>query len=105
MPACRQRTSFRLAIAHHTTHDQIGIVEGCPEGMDQRVAEFTQLRGIYPQLVLVLVLVLGRMGSAVAGPIFVSSVSIYAVCLITHNPDWVNEVTRISCPNGNTRGR
>src|SRR5215467_7830568 len=40
MPACRQRSSFRLAIADDAGNDQIGIVESCSVGVRDGIAEF-----------------------------------------------------------------
>ena len=39
MPGCRQRSGFGLAVADDAGDDEIGIVEGRAEGMDQRIAE------------------------------------------------------------------
>ena len=43
MPARRQRSSFRLAIADDTSNDQIGIVEGGTVGMRNSIAELAAL--------------------------------------------------------------
>src|SRR5262249_59417241 len=43
MPACRQRSSFRLAIADDAGNDQIGIVESCSVGVRDGIAEFAAL--------------------------------------------------------------
>ena len=39
MPGGSQRPVFRLAIADHNRHDKIGIIEGRPVCVDERVAE------------------------------------------------------------------
>src|SRR5262245_36566917 len=41
MPARRQRSSLRLAVADDAGNDQIGIVEGCSVGVRDGVAELT----------------------------------------------------------------
>jgi hypothetical protein len=43
MPARRQRTGLRLAVADHAGDDQIRIVEGRAEGMRQRIAQLAAL--------------------------------------------------------------
>src|SRR5215471_16787404 len=41
MPARRQRSSFRFAVADDAGNDQIGVVEGCSVGVRDRIAELT----------------------------------------------------------------
>ena len=43
LPCGRQRSRFRLPVAHDASHDQIGIVEHRTEGMAERVAELPAL--------------------------------------------------------------
>src|SRR5262245_2986431 len=43
MPARRQRSSFRLAVADDAGNDQIGVVEGRSVGVRDGIAEFTAL--------------------------------------------------------------
>src|SRR5260221_14637043 len=43
MPARRQRSSFRLAVADDAGNDQIGVVEGCSVGVRDGIAEFAAL--------------------------------------------------------------
>src|ERR1700735_225208 len=43
LPTSFERAGFGLAIADNASHDQVRIVEGCSEGVDQRVAEFASL--------------------------------------------------------------
>ena len=43
MPGRGQRSGLRLAVTHHDRYDQIRIVEGCPIGMGEAVAEFAAL--------------------------------------------------------------
>ena len=39
MPACRQRSGLRLAVADDTGNDQVRVVEGCSVGVGDSVAE------------------------------------------------------------------
>ena len=39
MPACGQRTGFRLTVAYHTANQQIGIVKCSSVGVCQRIAQ------------------------------------------------------------------
>src|SRR5271165_135711 len=41
VPRGRQRPGFRLAISHHRSDDQFGIVEGGAESMRENIAEFS----------------------------------------------------------------
>ncbi len=43
LPGTGQRPRLGLAIAHHRSDDQVGIVEGCAKGMRQDIAEFAAL--------------------------------------------------------------
>ena len=43
VPGGRQRASLGFAVTHDAGNDQIGVVEGGPVGMNERVAEFTAL--------------------------------------------------------------
>ena len=43
VPAAGQRTGFGLAVADHAADEQIGVVEGRPVGVRQRVAELAAL--------------------------------------------------------------
>src|SRR6185437_8427056 len=43
VPAGGERPGLCFAVADHTGHDQVGVVEGGTVGVDERVAEFTAL--------------------------------------------------------------
>ncbi len=41
MPACRERTGFGFAVAHHARRQKIGVVKDRAERMDQGVTQFS----------------------------------------------------------------
>ena len=43
MPAGGERACLRLAIAHDTRHEQVGIVKGSAESVGERITQFTAL--------------------------------------------------------------
>ena len=43
MPARRERAGLRLAVADHAGDQQVGVVEGRPVRMDERVAQLAAL--------------------------------------------------------------